>query len=476
MLKHLAVFTLALCTYLGLVLAFALTGRKQRGTEEDFLTGGRNLGPWVGGAALSATQISAGTMMGTLGRHYATGVSWVWVWPGVWFGWLVSAVFIGPKLRTSGAITIPDYLGKRFDSQVLRVLSALFIVIVYVTLLTAQYQACGVIFETSFGVKPVYTTALLVATTLIYTLLGGIRVSSYIDLLQISIVIAGLLIAAPILLRYSGGLQATSSFLTLLNPRLTGQWYSWQQLFATQIVFGLAVATSPNEMTRFYSMRDRSTVRYAIGVSFIFQAVISIGVLLVGILVRSIFPYLPSADQASPLMAASILPSFAGSFFLVALLSAIMSNVNSSLLVSGAAISHDIYVSALDPQASEKRKLLINRVSTAVLSLIPIWFALHALADIQSIVAAAARLVGCCFFVPIVLGLNSRFGSASGAILSMIGGTCMSLLWEKHLHYVLPALDAAEVGILTSLGIYLLVGSLTPQVSAKTVTSLFGED
>ena len=56
--------------------------------EEDFLAAGRTIGPWVGGAVLAATQISAGTFVGTLGRHYLTGVSWTWIWFGVWTGWL----------------------------------------------------------------------------------------------------------------------------------------------------------------------------------------------------------------------------------------------------------------------------------------------------------------------------------------------------------------------------------------------------
>src|ERR1700743_2702991 len=97
------------------VLAISVSGLRKTKTEEDFLTAGRTIGPWVGGAVLAATQISAGTLVGTVGRHYATGISWIWVWPGLWLGWFLSALFVGPKLRSFGAVTIPDYLATRYE-------------------------------------------------------------------------------------------------------------------------------------------------------------------------------------------------------------------------------------------------------------------------------------------------------------------------------------------------------------------------
>src|SRR5512134_3725518 len=84
--------------YLGLVVGVAIWGYFKTETEEDFLAAGRTIGPWVGGAVLAATQISAGTFVGTLGRHYLTGVSWMWIWFGLWAGWLLSALFVAPKL------------------------------------------------------------------------------------------------------------------------------------------------------------------------------------------------------------------------------------------------------------------------------------------------------------------------------------------------------------------------------------------
>ena len=95
---HIPVLLVVMFGYLAMVLGVSIWAYFHSKTEEEFLAAGRTLGPWVGGAVLAATQISAGTFVGTLGRHYLTGVSWIWIWFGVWSGWVVSAIFVAPKL------------------------------------------------------------------------------------------------------------------------------------------------------------------------------------------------------------------------------------------------------------------------------------------------------------------------------------------------------------------------------------------
>src|SRR6201996_7316668 len=161
MLSHSWIFFPVLCLSLLLILSIGIAGLRKSGTEEDFLTAGRSIGPWVGGAVLAATQISAGTFVGTVGRHYLAGVSFVWVWPGVWFGWLISALLVAPKLREFGAVTIPDFLAVRYNSRLARGLSAILIIFAYTILLIAQYQACGEIFQAIFGLNPGWAMLLL---------------------------------------------------------------------------------------------------------------------------------------------------------------------------------------------------------------------------------------------------------------------------------------------------------------------------
>ena len=94
--------------------------------------------------------------------------------------------------------------------------------------------------------------------------------------------------------------------------------------------------------------------------------------MILGIGMRGIFPYLPSADQASSILASTVMPPLLGSLFLVAMMSAIMSTVNSILLVTGGAFAHDLYKRLVNPEASQARLVWVNRLSIVVLGLVPV--------------------------------------------------------------------------------------------------------
>src|ERR671931_1457708 len=123
-------FLLVLLMYLAAVVTFAWFGYRRTRTAADFVVAGRTLGALVGGATLAATQISAGTFVGTVGLHYMAGVSFAWAWPGAWLGWIVAVVFVAPKLRESGALTVPDYFARRYGSAA-RMFAAALIVVAY---------------------------------------------------------------------------------------------------------------------------------------------------------------------------------------------------------------------------------------------------------------------------------------------------------------------------------------------------------
>ena len=198
------VFYIVLVVYLLIIMSISIWSYFRTDTEVDFLAAGRSIGPLVGGAVLAATQISAGTFVGTAGRHYLAGVSWWWPWIGLWCGWLVSAFFVAPKLRRLGALTVPDYISARYGSPIAGALAGILIVVAYTIYLVAQFQAGGEIAEVVFGMRPITAMLIIVASTALYTLLGGVRSSSYIEFLQTLIMVGALLISIPVLLHHVG--------------------------------------------------------------------------------------------------------------------------------------------------------------------------------------------------------------------------------------------------------------------------------
>ena len=160
------------------------------------------------------------------------------------------------------------------------------------------------------------------------------------------------MLAVPVVISHVGGVQALGEYVGSIEPRVTGWWFGWRELVAFGIAFGLSIAAAPYEMTRYYSMRDVATVRYAIGISMVIQVLIGGSVMILGIGMRGLFPYLPSADQASSIMASTVMSPVLGALFLIMMLWAIISTVNSILLVTGGAFAHDLYKRLMDPKAT----------------------------------------------------------------------------------------------------------------------------
>jgi Na+/pantothenate symporter len=295
--------------------------------------------------------------------------------------------------------------------------------------------------------------------------------------------VAGLVIAVPVLLEQVGGgspvagIRRSLGFLESIDPRLLGWYYSPKELLAFAIAFGFSIAAAPYELTRFYSMRDEKTVRRAIFVSIGFQMIISVCIMSIGLMMRVLFPNLPSQDQATAVMAFQVLPPVVGALLLVAMLSAIMSTVNSVLLVTGAGVAHDLYGKFVRPDASQKHLVNVNRVAIVALSLIPLFFALQKLGDVQGIVLEQAKFIASFFFVPIVVGLNWKRGTAKGAAAAMLGGFTACLVWtlffQEHL-FPRYGIDSVEVGIGTSLILFVVVSRLTRPNPAQQLDVFFG--
>ncbi|PYR23785.1 MAG: hypothetical protein DMF98_17690 [Acidobacteria bacterium] len=459
---------IVLVSYFAAVASLGYLGYRRTRTAADFIVAGRTLGAVVGGATLAATQISAGTFVGTVGLHYMAGVCFAWVWPGAWLGWIVSVVFVAPKLRQSGALTIPDYFARRYGATS-RTVAAMLIGVAYTIFLVAQYRASGIIVHAVLGWPEWTGIALILASTTIYSLLGGLHGGARIDLLQSVVMVTGVVSAVPYLLGHLGGLDGLAHQLAAIDPRLLGWFYGWRELLAFGAAFGLSLAATPLEITRFLAMRDLTTARYAVGVAFIFQAIIGASIMMIGLSMRALFPDLPSGDLASSVMAAHVLTPVAGSLLIVAAFSAIMSTVNALLLVAAASLAHDLYAPIVNRLAGDRALLLANRVAILALALVPVWFAVHDVPLVQFIVLFQAKLVASFFFAPIVIGLNWAHGSAAGALASMLTGLVVCVWWSLLTRPPF-GLDAIFPGVAASIIVFVSVSLATRAARPATVS------
>jgi SSS family transporter len=458
--------------YFIVILTIGLWAGKNNKTSEDHLVAGRSIGALVGGAALAATQMSAGTFVGTMGVHYLTGASYIWFWPGLWLGWVVSAIWVAPKFQKFNGVTVPDYIEKRYNNKSAKVIAAVLIIVAYTVYLIGQYVAGGILMQTIFGIPMGWGAFITIAVTMIYTMKGGMKASTYSDFIQ-AIIMAGCFLAAiPILFSQAGGFSYVGSFLTELDPRITGWHYGFKDLLGFALAFGFAMAIAPYELVRMYTLKSQKTVRLAIGFSFIFQAIVALSVCLGGMAMRSLFPVLGTGDSASSIMAINVLPPLVGALLMVAILSSIMSTVSGIMLVSAAGISHDIF-GVIKPHATDKEKMSVNRIAVVVLSVIPLFFALKPFDMVQFIVMVQASMVASFFFAVVLIGLNWKRATGAAALISMIGGVATVLLW-----YILGkpyGLNEVIPGVLVSTILLVVFSYLTKPVPKESLKPFFPE-
>lgn len=468
-----AAFFGAVIAYIVLVCGIGLYSYRRASSSEGFLVAGRSLGPILGGATLMANQVSAGATIGMVGFHYFSGISYAWTWPMVWLGWLVAATLVAPKIRNIKGLTLPDYFAARFDSPAARAVAAVFILIAYTVMLSAQYQAGGLLFQLVGGMPYTQAVLLVAGITTVYTVLGGMYGNAYVGLLKAALLLGGYALAVPYLWQHVGGVSSLGNALHAIDPRLTGNWFGWRQLFAISFAIGLGIAAAPYEISAIYSMQSRRAARLAIGWSFVFQGCIGVGILFFGLAARVAVPHLPNPDLGTPMLGMYLLPGWLGMLVLLAAVVTFTRTGGAILLTAASAVSHDLYGKMLRPDADDRTKVMVSRMAVVVFSAIPVVLAYRQFDLVNFIVIYAAKLTVSFLFIPVLLGLHWRGGTRAGALASMVGGLSTCLLASVVGRPYFFGFDPAEAGVLVSAIAFIGVSALTRPVPAERLRVFF---
>jgi Na+/proline symporter len=422
-----------------------------------------------------ANQVSAGATIGMVGFHYFSGISYAWSWPLVWIGWVVAALFVAPGIRRIAGLTLPDFFAARFESRGARAVAAAFILVVYAVMLSAQYQAGGLLFGLVGGMEYARAVLLVAVITTAYTVLGGMYGNAYVGMLKAALLLGCYALAVPYLLVHVGTVPSIGEALTALDPRLSANWFGWRQLLAISMAIGLGLAASPYEISAIYSIQSKRATRLAIGYSFLFQGCIGVGILLFGLSMRVAMPELPDPDLATPVLGMSVLPPWMGLLVLLAAVVTFTRTGGAILLTVASAVSHDLYGEILRPEASDRAKVRAGRLAVVTFSAIPVALAFRQFDLVNFIVIWAAKLMVSFLFVPVVVGLNWRRATRSGAIASMLGGMAACLIWSRWGDPYFLGLDPAEAGVLASAAFMVVVSLATEPASETALAQFFGD-
>ncbi|TMP17133.1 sodium/proline symporter PutP [Pseudoalteromonas sp. S2721] len=446
---------ISLALYFIVMLGIGLYAYKQSTDDvSGYMLGGRNLSPSVAALSAGASDMSGWLLMGLPGAMYLFGLSKVWIAIGLVLGAWANYFLVAPRLRVytekaNDSITIPDYFANRFDDNknILRVISAIVIIVFFTLYTSSGVVAGGKLFENSFNMS--YEMGLYITTgvVVLYTLFGGFLAVSLTDFVQGCIMFISLL-AVPI---------ATFTMLdqpvmdTLANARYDlllsspkeseihalnmMDWFAGGSTIAiiSAMAWGLGYFGQPHIIVRFMSVRsvkDMPTMR-RVGMSW--MTLSAIGAVLTGLFGAAYMleNQMPIDDKETIFLVLSELifhPLIAG-FLLAAILAAIMSTISSQLLVCSSSLTEDFYKIYLNRSASQKELVLVGRISVILVALFAIYLAYDRNSSILDLVSNAWAGFGAAFGPLVLLSLYWKRMNLQGAISGMVVGAATVLFW-----------------------------------------------
>ena len=431
-------------------------------SEEDYWIAGSKLGWGIGGATMAATHTSAGTFIGTIGVIYAVGWSFGWVLIVIPLAYWFMVAVLAPRFTAVKELTLPAFLERRYQSKTARGVGGVIILIATVVYIQAQILAGGLVANVVFGISPLTGMIIFTLILLLYTLVGGMLAVVYTDFLQMLIMIVGTVVSVPLALIHFDGMSALMEKVELIKP-LTFDWNG----FPTVLLIGLGLAfflgsvATPEKVVRLYAMKDMKSIRRGILLAVIVVTGINLLVFILGLVAMLLFPNLPTGDLAMPMIAKAVLPTFVGTIMLAAVTSAMMSTVDSLLLVAGSALSEDIYQNLMHKKVSKSRRLSVARIGILIVGIVPLLSIISGFAEgelIQFIVILFTAIMAAGFFTPVVGGVLWKRATKQGAIAAMVGGVLVTGLWKAFgnelIYPVIP-------GFLVSVISYITVSLLT---------------
>ncbi|MBN1421896.1 MAG: sodium/proline symporter [Planctomycetes bacterium] len=444
--------------YLAVLAAIGFACRRRNRTLEDFLIGGRTLGPWVTAVSAEASDMSAWLLVGLPATAYAAGFSILWAAIGCACGTLFNWVVIAPRLRAvagrAGALTVPDVLEARLGGgrlPVLRLTATAGLLVFYASYIAAQFVAAGTVAEVTlqdvsapWG-KITYETGLIAgaAVILLYTTLGGFLAVAYTDLLQGILMVATVTVVPAIAVARAGGIDAVlSAFAQARGAAGLGVTEGKDGLaFAIGVLggglsWGLGYPGQPHILARFLAIRDPRALRRSFLISMIWVLLALYGAIFVGICAVSIIgPGLSDTNQVMPAMARALLPPWLVGIVIAAALAAMMSTVDSQIMVAVSAVVHDVMVRMSGKRPSDRTCVAIGRAVTLALGVAGVVLALGRKNVFEQVFDAWSGL-GAGLGPPLILTLLWRRTTRGAAAAGMAIGFGTVLAWRPIARWV----------------------------------------
>ncbi len=473
-------YIIVLVVYLsGLVLIGLFTGKKTRDIE-DFYLGGRRIGPWVTAFSFVAAYFSSVVIIGGGGFGYMFGLATLWVGAvNVVLGSLAVWIVLGPRIREFtqrlGTMTIPGFIGKRYQSNFALLFSAVVIVLFMIVYNVSILKGMGHIFQVLIDIPYIYGVLISGIIILFYVSIGGYLAVVWTGFTQAVVMGVSLILLTVFTLKSAGGLGAVTKSLASIDIGLVntpGIW-GWQGLISFALIVSFGVWGMPQLLVRFYSIKNRKVLKLGTVLATI-GTCMALLPYLNGAIARVLFPDLPSPDLAIPTLTKNILSPFGGAIILAGVVAAGMSTFASILIILSSSIIQDIVKIGLKYNLSKSQALLFSKLSSVLIGLISIFIAFHPPALVLTLTAFAWAVIASTTLWPIFFGLYWKDTTKRGCEFSMVGGCAIALIWMMlkkpwGIHGFIP-------GIIVGLILIVVISLFTEKPPRRLIEGIFSKE
>jgi sodium/proline symporter len=450
--------------YLLLLLGIGFFFYRLTDNLSDYILGGRQLGGAVAALSAGASDMSGWLLLGLPGAVYMSGMNQIWIAIGLAIGAYLNWQFVAKRLRSyteaaNDSITLPDYFENRFrdTSRVLRVSTAL-VILIFFTIYTASGLVGGAkLFESSFGFD--YYYALIIGGVVIvsYTFLGGFMAVSWTDFIQGLLMFAALIIVPIMALEAVGGWDAAVAHAAVRDGKTIDIFSDMSFIGIISLAaWGFGYFGQPHILARFMGIKHTDEVPKGRLIGMGWMVFSLYGAIFVGFSGISYFADMPLEDPETVFIQFTQLlfnPWISG-ILLAAILSAIMSTVDSQLLVCSSAIAEDFYKAIIHPDASDKEQVFVGRAAVIAVALVALWIAADPDSMVLDLVAYAWAGFGAAFGPVVILSLFWRRMTKNGALTGIVVGAATVIIWKQlsgglfDVYEILPGFIFAFISII----------------------------
>ena len=464
-------YIVAIAIYLAAIMVYGLVlAHKKVKTTDDMMTGGHRIPFIILVGSLLATWCGGGGITGSAGVVY-TGGPWVgaitFAAPPIG---IILLYFIAGKVRKSNKVTVPEIMGARYGKSA-SIISALCVMLAYVGVLATQLKAAAnimVLLCSSSGIELSQGTALVICTVIIavITVCGGMVSVAYSDAISALLMIGGFFVAIPVLIAAA---NAQGVSLPEAKTTITGGMSGIELLgyFLPSLALMLG---DQNMLQRFASAKDSNEAKKSNIGMFIGEVAVIVAIIAFCTQSAKLYPTLDTPSNVIFQTAVDYLPFLFGALVMCACMAFIVTTADSYLLSSATNLTNDIYVAYINPNATDKQKMNVLRVTIAAFSVLAIALTLY-FPTVLSLQMTAYTMYGAAITPAILFALFSKKVTPAGGIAGIVAGGAATIGWTML--GTPMGIQCAIVAVPVSVIAILVVSAITKPKAELSLEALY---